>query len=94
MKRIKFDEFGNELYRITSNEIPIEIQWEFGDDEQEALPYVTSRQGKMYLEEFMRIEGNTEFGEFDGIRSDSFFSGTLIKLDYGGDTARLYHYSS
>lgn len=92
MKKIKFDEFGNELSRITGNNLPVEIQWEFHGNDMRA--YVTARQGKLYLDEFMRIEKNGEFGEFDGIRHDSFFSGVLIKIDDSGDSARIYHYSS
>jgi len=51
------------------------------------------------LSEFMRVNlNNSPFEEcpikFHGHRSDSFFSGILIKLDDTGESVKVYHYYS
>lgn len=46
------------------------------------------------LDEFMRIENNSELKNWDGYSSDTYFSGTLIKLCEDGDFVIMGRYFS
>ena len=46
------------------------------------------------LNDFMRIEKNLDLKNWDGYHSDSFFSGTLVKYDYSGDSLTVAIYFS
>lgn len=46
------------------------------------------------LDEFMRIENNSELKNWDGYSSDTYFSGTLIKLCEDGDSVIMGRYYS
>ena len=50
-----------------------------------------------WLSEFMVCENIPGFEDFDGYRSDSYFSGVLVKLcygDYGTEYVKAYKYFS
>lgn len=51
--------------------------------------------GQYYtLSNFMRIENNDKLKDWDGIESDSFFSGTLVKFSECGDSVKVGRYYS
>jgi len=49
-----------------------------------------------FLSEFMRIEKNAPawMQEYHGYMSDSYFSGIVVKLDFAGESVKVYTYIS
>jgi len=91
----------NNQYRLLIN------GYELTTDERKDFDYYTEDEidcatffkfrGQVYdLGEFMRIDNHpdTEFSAYAGYRSDSFFSGLLIKLSNCGDMVRVATYYS
>ena len=75
------DGFGSlrpdSLYHQLRNEFDYLSEEEF--DNTEFFKF----KGQWYsLDQFLRISQNTNFKGWDGIHSDSFFSGVVIKLNY------------
>ncbi len=77
---------GNGHYRELHSEVP---EWDV--EEWEAFNY---KGDTYYLGEFFHPPDFLKDLGFHGIRSDSYFSGLLIKLDEYGDAVQVYRYYS
>jgi len=71
-----------------------EQEWLDIEYDIEGFPFISFNGEKYRIDEYM-ITKNTSFEKhFDGYASDSFFSGTLIKLSDDNDQAQLFFYMS
>ena len=102
-----YKKIGNlEIYGNNHN-IPLLFLCEFSDMDQEKIKkefdYLNAEEieedrffsykGWIYsLGDFMRVEPGSPFAGFDGHHGDSFFSGTLVKLDDTGESVKAYTY--
>lgn len=59
-------------------------------------PFFMYKGNQYWVSEFVITDNISEFKEFDGYMSDSFFSGILIKLSVDGieDCVKVYTYFS
>jgi hypothetical protein len=90
----------NNQYRplLTGCSLTTEERKEFDYYTEEEIDCATffKFKGQVYdLGEFMRIDRHDiDFSAYDGYRSDSFFSGLLIKLSNCGDMVKVATYYS
>lgn len=95
---------GIEIYG-NGHDVPLIYGWDLTEKEKEEFDYLDNIEedftgfrykGWTYdLNDFMRTEKNSPFfGIFDGIHSDTFFSGVGIKISNGGESIKAYTFIS
>lgn len=79
-------------YELPEKEIP---EFDFlSKEELEESSFFQYRGSYYYLGDFLRIANTEEMEGWDGYSSDSYFSGTLVKLSSDGETVKVGRYYS
>ena len=84
------------IYEIEHHHIP-----EWNEENGEMVPSFFYLENRYFLDEIMDLHNKVHMPNppewtdgFDGILSDSFFSGYLVKIIEDGDAVKLYLYLS